>query len=314
MESDKTKFSKKLINTLVCSGGGTKGVAYVGVIKYLDKLKKLRLIEEMDKNINENNYIYPKIDIKRITCVSVGCFMGLLYTLNYNCEELEEMIYNIDFEDLSDIKIRNFLQKYGLESGKKLIEWLATFLIKKGYNQDVTFSQLYKKTGIHLQILASNVNKYTLGVFDYEKTPKLKVLKAIRMSISIPFLFSAEKYKGDIYVDGGLVANHPMYLFKDDLSTVLGCKLVTFNEITPEHDVKIENFTDYMSNVLQFFMLEKERRSSRLDKYISHTICIDAYKITNFVNYKLTLEEKKLLIQSGYDSAKIFFEKDLLDL
>ena len=64
-----------------------------------------------------------------------------------------------------------------------------------------------------------------------------------------------------------------------------------------------------MSNVLQFFMLEKERRSSRLDKYISHTICIDAYKITNFVNYKLSLEEKKLLIQSGYDSAKIFFEE-----
>lgn len=307
MESNNLIFAKKNIDTLVCSGGGTKGIAYIGVIKYLDRLKKLRLIEELDK---KDSYIYPKIDIKKITCVSVGCFMGLLYTLNYNSEELEEIIYNIDFEDLSDIKIRNFLQKYGLESGKKLIEWLGTFLIKKGYNQDITFSQLYKKTGIHLQILASNVNKYTLGIFDYEKTPKLKVLKAIRMSISIPFLFSAEKYKGDIYVDGGLVANHPMYFFKDDLSTVLGCKLVTFNEITSEHDIKIENFTDYMSNVLQFFMLEKEKRSSRLDKYISHTICIDAYKITNFVNYNLTLEEKRLLIQSGYDSARVFFEKE----
>lgn len=307
MESNNLIFAKKNIDTLVCSGGGTKGIAYIGVIKYLDRLKKLRLIEELDK---KDSYIYPKIDIKKITCVSVGCFMGLLYTLNYNSEELEEIIYNIDFEDLSDIKIRNFLQKYGLESGKKLIEWLGTFLIKKGYNQDITFSQLYKKTGIHLQILASNVNKYTLGIFDYEKTPKLKVLKAIRMSISIPFLFSAEKYKGDIYVDGGLVANHPMYFFKDDLSTVLGCKLVTFNEITSNHDIKIENFTDYMSNVLQFFMLEKEKRSSRLDKYISHTICIDAYKITNFVNYNLTLEEKRLLIQSGYDSARVFFEKE----
>lgn len=214
MESNNLIFAKKNIDTLVCSGGGTKGIAYIGVIKYLDRLKKLRLIEELDK---KDSYIYPKIDIKKITCVSVGCFMGLLYTLNYNSEELEEIIYNIDFEDLSDIKIRNFLQKYGLESGKKLIEWLGTFLIKKGYNQDITFSQLYKKTGIHLQILASNVNKYTLGIFDYEKTPKLKVLKAIRMSISIPFLFSAEKYKGDIYVDGGLVANHPMYFFKDDM-------------------------------------------------------------------------------------------------
>jgi len=161
-----------------------------------------------------------------------------------------------------------------------------------------------------LQILASNVNKYKLGIFDYENTPKLKVLKAIRMSISVPFLFTAEKYKGDIYVDGGLVVNHPMYLYKDDLSTVLGCKLVTMKEVVTDQDIKIENFTDYMSNVLQFYMLEKEKRSSRLDKYISHTICIDAYKITNFVNYNLTLEEKKLLIQSGYDSTKAFFEKE----
>lgn len=307
MESNNLIFSKKNIDTLVCSGGGTKGIAYIGVIKYLDRLKKLRLIEELDK---KDSYIYPKIDIKKITCVSVGCFMGLLYTLNYNYEELEEMVYNVNFENLSDIKIRNFLQKYGLESGKKLLEWLGSFLIKKGYNIDVTFSQLYKKTGIHLQILASNVNKYELGVFDYIKTPKLKVLKAIRMSISVPFLFTAEKYKGDIYVDGGLVVNHPMYLYKDDLSTVLGCKLVTMKEVVADNDIKIENFTDYMSNVLQFYMLEKEKRSSRLDKYISHTICIDAYKITNFVNYNLTLEEKKLLIQSGYDSTKVFFEKE----
>ena len=300
---------KKNIDTLVCSGGGAKGIAYVGIIKYFDEIKTNRLIEESKSDFNEMECIYPKIDIKRITCVSVGCFMVLLYTLGYNYEELKDKIHNVNFEKMRDVRLKNFVQKYGLESGIKLIEWLESFLIGKGYTKDVTFSQLYKKTGIHLEILAGNVNKYTLAIFDYKNTPKLKILKAIRMSISIPFLFSAEKYKGDIYVDGGIVTNFPMYFFKEDLSNVLGCKLVSMKERMDEQDIKINNFNDYMSNVLQFFILEKEKQSTRLDKYIDHTICIDAYKITGLVNYNLTIEEKNMLIESGYNSAKLYFEK-----
>jgi NTE family protein len=309
-ENCKNENYKSKIDTLVCSGGGSKGIAYVGIIKYLDEIKKNREIEEKKDDFDETKCIYPKIDIRRISCVSIGCFMGLLYSLNYNYEELKDEIENVNFETMSDIKLRNFLQKYGLESGKKIIEWLESFLVKKGYSKDVTFLQLYKKTGIHLEILASNINKYKLAIFDYKNTPKLKVLRAIRMSISIPFLFSVEKYKGDIHVDGGLISNYPIHFFKDDLSSVLGCKLVTMKEMMDEQDIKIENFSDYMSNVLQFFMLEKERRSARLDKYISHTITIDAYKVTNLVNYNLSSEEKKMLIESGYNSAKEFFENN----
>lgn len=304
-------YYKNKIDTLVCSGGGAKGIAYIGIIKYLDEIKTNRAIEEKKNDFDENKCIYPKIDIKRIMCVSVGCFMGLLYTLKYSYEELKEEIENVNFETLSDVKIRNFLQKYGLESGKKLIEWLESFLIKRGYTKDTTFLQLYNKTGIHLEILASNVNKYKLVTFDYKNTPKLKILRAIRMSIGIPFLFSAEKYKGDIHVDGGLISNYPIYFFKDNLSSVLGCKLVTMKEMMDEQDIKIECFSDYMSNVLQFFMLEREKRSSRLDKYISHTICVDAYKVTSLVNYNLSIEEKSMLVESGYNSAKLFFENSI---
>ena len=162
------KSFKSKIDTLVCSGGGSKGIAYVGVIKYLDELKEKRQNEELKKDFDESKCVYPKIDIRRITCVSVGCFMGLLYSLNYNYNELNTEIENVNFEMLSDIKIRNFLQKYGLESGKKIIGWLESLLIKKGYSVDITFSQLFKKTGVHLEILASNVNKYKLSIFDYK--------------------------------------------------------------------------------------------------------------------------------------------------
>ena len=48
------------IDTLVLSGGGVKGIAYVGVFKKLRELK---------------------VEIKEICSVSVGSMMGLLYVL-----------------------------------------------------------------------------------------------------------------------------------------------------------------------------------------------------------------------------------------
>jgi predicted acylesterase/phospholipase RssA len=43
---------KKNIDTLVCSGGGAKGIAYVGIIKYFDEIKTNRLIEESKSDFN----------------------------------------------------------------------------------------------------------------------------------------------------------------------------------------------------------------------------------------------------------------------
>ena len=57
------------IDTLVCSGGGTKGIAYVGIIKYLDELKKNRELEEKKPDFCEKDCIYPKINIKRIKLI-----------------------------------------------------------------------------------------------------------------------------------------------------------------------------------------------------------------------------------------------------
>lgn len=294
---------KREINTLIFSGGGVKGIAYIGVLRYLNEICERRKNEDIDKDS------IPNIDIHTVCGVSIGSIVGLLYILGYNCDELTEELNNINLHSLKKMKIRNFINEYGFDNGNKVINWIETLIVKKGYSKNITFKQLYTIKNINLQILASNINKYTYTMFDSINTPDLLIKDAIRMSISVPFLFTIKSYNGDIHVDGGLINNYPIKLFKDNLENVLGLKLVTKGEFESHNiDVKIDNFESYIYNVMKCFMVQKEKETTLSYIYKDHTICIETEHVTNLLNFGLTDEEKNKLINIGYESASKYFE------
>ena len=136
---------KDEINVLVFSGGGVLGVAYIGVLKYLRELNNERLELEKMEDFDENTCEIPKLNVNRILCVSAGCFIGLLYIINFDDIELKEEIENKNFEYLLDIKLKNLFLKYGLISGKNIMNWLESLLTSKGFSKDITFLELWKK-------------------------------------------------------------------------------------------------------------------------------------------------------------------------
>ena len=50
---------KKIVNTLILSGGGVKGISYIGALKYLDELKTKEL--ELDRNKNEVSNLKQRV-------------------------------------------------------------------------------------------------------------------------------------------------------------------------------------------------------------------------------------------------------------
>lgn len=324
----------KEINTLIVSGGSMKGIAYIGFIKYLNELKILSknkvenkvenvLDNEKDEVDNEIKKVeceekleleklcesnLPIININRICCVSVGSIFGLFYILNYDYLEIIDDVLKINFKDLIDMRLKNLLSKYGLATGKKILSWLSGILIKKGYSKDITFLQLYNISGIHYEIIATNLNKYNYKIFDYINTPDVKIIKAIRMSIGIPFLFTVEKYQGNIYVDGGLINNYPIKLFDDNLDNVLGIKLTSKGELK-DHSINLEinDINSYVYNVIKCLLIQKEKDSTLLQRYLEHTICIDIEEITHALDFSLSDEKKKQIIDIGYNTTKKYF-------
>jgi len=100
---------KKIVNTLILSGGGVKGISYIGALKYLDELK------------TKEEY---SITIQEIMGVSVGSIVGLLYILGYTYDEFVDEIVSKNLSDLKQLRIKNFLQRYGFDSGTRILNWI----------------------------------------------------------------------------------------------------------------------------------------------------------------------------------------------
>lgn len=277
-----------MIDTLVISGGGVKGIVFIGVFKYLEELNR-------------------RLDIKKIYGVSVGCIIGFLYAIGYTPKEMEEEIFKMDIKSLQSIRLKTFIKNYGMDSGKRIMKWLEELVERKGYKRTITFRQLFKLRGIELNIGCTNLNKYKDVFFNKDVSPNLRVIRAIRMSIGIPLVFSTVKYKGEIYVDGGVINSYPIKnVGKTD--NILGLKILLNNELKDLVDEKIESMGDYLYHVFYCYMLQKETFTTLSLEYSENTIFINPGKI-HPINFNLNDKDKGDLIECGYLAAKEYFTK-----
>ena len=83
-----------------------------------------------------------------------------------------------------------------------------------------TFEELYRLTDIELDVVAVDLNRQRLVIFNYELTPHCPVGEAVVASTAIPVAFEWRPLRVPqapfgIIVDGGVMANFPIFVFKD---------------------------------------------------------------------------------------------------
>ncbi len=182
MEAIANIFKKKEYELgLVLSGGGVRGIAHAGILKFFD---------ESD--------IKPNI----ISGVSAGGIIGALYADGYKPEEIKEIFKQIGFRNFTTIQ----RPKTGLFSLKKFESFLKGILRAK-YFEDLK---------IPLRIVATDFDRGKVKVF---KSGKL--LETLIASASVPVLFSPKKINGTNYVDGGVLKNIPASVLRDDCEKLI---------------------------------------------------------------------------------------------
>jgi NTE family protein len=162
---------------LVLGSGGVRGMAHVGAIEELVK---------------------AGVPIDLIVGCSVGSLVGALYADNPCLEHLKYAVWDMKAHSIFDIDLWHC--RYGLSQGGTLYRVI----------DDHLEAEYFDELQIPLVVVASDLHTGELvpiGSGD--------LVRAVRASCSIPFVFVPCKMGGRVLVDGGVINPVPVKVAKD---------------------------------------------------------------------------------------------------
>jgi NTE family protein len=271
-----------MIENLVFGGGGIKGFSFIGCLKALEELNILK-------------------NIKAIAGTSVGALFSFLILIGYKSYVLEKIFTQIKIDDFQNFEFLNFSNNFGFDNGNKIILFLTKLLKEKELDQNITFLQLFEKTNIKFIVTGTNISKQKIVYFNYETYPEMKILEALRITMSIPLVYEYVKFNNDIYVDGGLLDDYPIDYFRSQAEKTIGFLMFDYNET-----LKIEKFDEYLFSFL--FCLLKKVNKFKKKIYKKNTIFLKQDKVGG-LDFFLSIEDKKVLLDLGYKNTIDFFSK-----
>lgn len=190
---------------------------------------------------------------------------------------------------LFDFSLRSILYRWGLIRGNK---------IENKFNQ-----YLHKKLGdsqIPLYITASNITARKVRIFSSISDPGFSTARAVRASISLPFIFEPVVIDGDVYVDGGWMKNMPSDVFSNGLP-VLALKT------TPRAGI-VTGITALKNYLVALFESIIDGERAHRHQELIHKVHIP----TRFspLNFNVSEREVDFMIEEGYQAAAEWLEQN----
>lgn len=293
---------------LVFEGGGVKGLAYGGALKTLTEAKLLN-------------------HVKGYAGASAGAITAALCALGYTADEITTIIKDTDFSTFLDhemlgtfSEMYELFTEYGEHSGTNFHKFMQKLVDEKTGNPDYTFGELWEDKGIQLVVVATDLNKLKTVYFSNLTYPTMPIADAVRMSMSIPFLFHPVKFNDQLFVDGGLIDNYPLHVFDGDFPgdpktsqgisepnmKVLGFKLITPNEecdFQLYKPLKIDSIKSFSYAIVETLIAANERKYIK-PEYWKRTLPIHIQKGFPATRFTLTPAEKEMLEKDGRDTVK----------
>ena len=161
---------------VVLGGGGSKGLAHVGVLKELEQVG-----------------IYPDL----IVGCSSGAVIGALYADQPHVERLGKILIHLKRSDLMDISI--FSSKFGVVKGVLFKAFLESHLKAKKFED------------LQIPFIAVATDLKTGELVEFGRG---EIVPPVAASSAVPGVFNPVYYKGRYLVDGGVVDPIPVRVAK----------------------------------------------------------------------------------------------------
>ena len=293
---------------LVLSGGGSKGLAHIGVIKALE----------------EN-----RIPIDYVGGTSMGAIIGGCYAMGMSTDEMIEIIGSKEFSNWMSGAIEEKYQYYfkeedpapdifkvGIDLKDTIPKTRLPLSVIPNYLMDFAFMEIFSRASaaagydfdsLFVPFLCNAVDISNNREIIFRKGD---LAQAVRASMTVPLYFRPILIEGNIMYDGGIYNNFPVQHVIDQFhpDVIIGSKTAEGNTPPDEFDImaQIENIVMKPSNyeinpdkgILLDMDFKKESLFSfgRLDEYVE-------------VGYRRTLEKmdsiKSLITRIADDTATL---------
>ena len=224
---------------VVLGGGGAKGAAHIGVLKY---------IEDMG------------IPVDYVAGTSMGSILGGLYALGYTPEELTQLIASMDWSEYIGNKIDRPMMSEVMRGRNSTTALIVPFSLESLFDREskASFISQLPSAYVNNSSLINLFNDLCVGYqedMDFNNLPipfaciatdmitgdevvlrSGSVPTSMRASMAIPGLFSPVAIGDKLLVDGGLVNNFPADVLKE-----MGADIIIGVEVTSNKDVTIND-------------------------------------------------------------------------
>ncbi len=255
----------------IFSGGGTRLSCYIGILQALN-----------DMGFRFNHLVG----------VSGGSIVASLYAAGWSLPDIKALALQTDFRQFWSFSFTSLLRSGGLCNGNRLELWLDKQL------QGATFDSL----NYDLHVLATDINGGGPVVFNKSLTPKLKVSKAVRFSMSIPLFFSFQAFENHIMTDGVILSEDALHHDWSGAGLPLICfRLKSDAEARPLQPRRYFPLVSYLIMLTRTFMSAVSREYVHAEHW-HNTIVVNTGAVSS-VDFAMNSEQKQMLYDAGYNTA-----------
>lgn len=271
-------------HNLVLSGGGLKGISHLGALQRLHEIGMINLRK-----------------LRGISGSSVGAIIGVFLTLGFSIAQIYELVTQLDMSKLVDPDITLLIDELGLDNGSIIRNYIEKVLQKVTHVHQITFSQLYALTGIHLIITGTCIDEKKCVYFSHQTSPNMSVSLAVRISFSLPVLFTPVTIDGRKYIDGSCVNNLPFDPFLNDLKRTIGILLCSNTQTTSDCP---EEYILSLFNLMVYMYFQKDHVHTNRTVFVFNDKSLSPFRFT------IDDERKKQLFQDGIIAVDAFVKKN----
>mgnify|MGYP000942306565 CR=1 FL=1 len=293
------------IEFVAFSGGGMTGMSFVGVLESLHK----------------HELYMGKHAVKYWAGSSAGAICAALAAMNTPIETINELKYT-DTRKLVSPGLKSFFINslaalssiwltWGVASRSGIVAWLEMVFVKLGYSPGLTFAELYTLTGNYLTITATSLLKKDTLYFNRLRSPDMRIIDAVEMSINIPLVFNRYSWDGDFIIDGGITNGLPLNVYdvvEDDVVMFYNRKAVGFNIHNASGSTPITSLTGYIMGFIHT-MLARLHAHKKAEQYYKDRV-VDI-NIDNMTSLDFTPDKDVIdrLCEKGYSVCEEFINK-----